>query len=152
MTATGPTETTFGPLELFVVTFDGVSPDAGVLSALKSLGDGTSVRLVDLVIAVRLADGTVNVSELTDLPVDLSGAVDLVAEGLIGEEDIGDAVEAVPPGAGVALAAMEMRWAADLSSTLAAAGGHVAHIALVPGPVVNELVSGSLLASSNGEN
>lgn len=152
MTANGPAETAFGPLELFVVTFDGVTPDAGVLSALRSLGDGTSVRLVDLVIAVRLADGTVRVSELVDLPVDLSGVVDLVAKGLIGEEDVEDAVEAVPPGSGIALAAMEMRWAANLSSTLAAAGGHVAHIALIPGPVVNELVSGGLLASSNGEN
>lgn len=151
MTATSPTTMAFGPLELFIVTFDGDRPDARVLSALKDLGDGSSVRLVDLVVAVRLADGTVRVSELADLPIDLTGTVDLVGEGLIGEEDIEDAVEAVPIGAGIALAALEMRWATQLSSALASAGGHVAHIALIPGPVVNQLVNGGLMASSQGE-
>lgn len=151
MTTTSPTKMAFGPLELFIVTFDGDRPDARVLSALKDLGDGSSVRLVDLVVAVRLADGTVKVSELADLPIDLTGAVDLVGEGLIGEEDIADAVEAVPTGAGIALAALEMRWAAQLSSALASAGGHVAHIALIPGPVVNQLISGGLMVSSQGE-
>lgn len=152
MTASSsPAAFAFGPIELFVVAFDGDGPDAGVLSALADLGDESAVRLVDLVVAVRRADGTVQVSELADLPVDLSGAVDLVAEGLIGEEDIEDAVEGVAAGSGIALAALEMRWAADLSSALASAGGHVAHVALIPGPVVNELVSGGLIASATGE-
>lgn len=146
-----PGEFRFGPIELFIVGFDGDRPDAGVLSALKDLGDESSVRLVDMVIAVRLPDGSVKVSELTDLPVDLSGAVDLVAEGLIGEEDIEDAVEGVAPGAGIALAALEMRWAAHLSSALAAAGGQVEHVALIPGPLVNELVSGRIISATTGE-
>lgn len=141
----------FGPIELFIVTFDGDSPDPGVLTALKDLGDGSSVRLVDLVVAVRLTDDTVRISELADLPVDLSGSVDLLAVGLIGEEDIDDAIEGVAAGSGVALAALEMRWAAHLSSTLAAAGGHVAHVALIPGPLVNELVSGGFMVSAPGK-
>lgn len=152
MTASSsPAEFTFGPIELFVVAFDGEGPDTGVLSALEDLGDGSAVRLVDLVVAVRLSDGTVQVSELADLPADLSGAVDLVAEGLIGDEDIEDAIEGVTAGSGIALAALEMRWAARLSSALATAGGHVAHVALIPGPVVNELVSRGLIASTTGE-
>lgn len=138
----------FGPIELFIVAFEGAEPDAGVMSALHDLGDDASVRLVDLVVAVRRADGSVQVQELADLPVDLSGAVDLVAEGLIGEEDIDDAIEGVEPGFGIALAALEMRWAARLSSTLAAAGGHVAHVALIPGPLVNELVADGLMSST----
>lgn len=148
--AEGAAEYSFGPIELFIVAFDGTHPDAGVLSALSDFGDESSVRLVDLVVAVRLPDGTVQVTELADLPIDLSGTVDLFAEGLIGEEDIEDAVEAVAPGSGVALAALEMRWAAHLSSALAAAGGHVAHVALIPGPLVNELVDRGLLSSTNG--
>lgn len=151
MTAAPQTgEFAFGPIELFIVTFDGSRPDVGVLTALREIGDST-VRLVDLVVAVRLEDGTVKVSELADLPVDLSSSVDLVAEGLIGDEDIEDAVEGVKPGSGIALAALEMRWAAHLSTALAAAGGHVAHVALIPGPVVDELINAGLMTSTHGE-
>ncbi len=150
MTA-APRRFAFGPIELFIVTFEGDRPDPGVLSALKDLGDGSSVRLVDLVVAVRLGDGAVRVSEPEDLALDVSSAVELVAEGLIGEEDIEDALEGVAPGSGIALAALEMRWATQLSSALAAAGGHVAHVALIPGPLVNQLVDEGLLASTTGE-
>lgn len=141
----------FGAIELFIVTFEGDQPDAGVLSALQAINDEGSVRLVDLVVAIRTEEGDVRVSELAELSGDLAGQVELFAEGLIGEEDIADAVEGVAPGSGIALAALEMRWATRLSSALAAAGGHVAHVALIPGPVVNELVAGGQMASTTGE-
>lgn len=141
----------FGPLELFIVAFDGDKPDASVLAALRDLGDGSAVRLVDLVVAVRLPDGEVRVSEIADLGLDLSGAIDLVGEGLVGDEDVADAIEDVAPGSGIALAALEMRWAANLSSALASTGGHVVHVALIPGPAVNQLVAEGLLASTAGE-
>lgn len=141
----------FGPIQLLIVEFEGDRPDPAALAALRDLGDGDAVRLVDIVVAVRLVDGELRVHELEDMPVDLANAVDLAAEGLIGEEDIADAAEGLQPGFGVALVAMEMRWAAHLSSTLAAVGGHVAHIALIPGPVVNELVHAGLMASTNGQ-
>lgn len=149
--ASGAAAFEFGAIELFIVTFEGDQPDAGVLSALQALNNEGSVRLVDLVVAIRTEEGGVRVSELADLSAELSASVDLVAEGLIGDEDIADAVDGVEPGSGIALAALEMRWATRLSSALAAAGGHVAHVALIPAPVVNELVAGGQMASTTGE-
>lgn len=137
----------FGPIELFVVEFDGVGPDEQVLVSLEELDHDGTVRLVDLVIVARLEDGTTRVSELGDLRGRSAGTAGLAAEGLIGDEDIEDVVDGLRPGTGVALVALEMRWATALSSALAAAGGRVAHVALIPAPAVNELVAAGVTAA-----
>ena len=134
----------FGPVELFVVEFDGTEADSRVLAALAALDEGGQVRLVDLVVVARLADGGIRVTEPIDLAAhgdDQCVSAELVADGLIGEEDIEDAAEGLLPGTGVALAAFEMRWATALSSAVSHAGGRVAHVALVPAPAINELVA-----------
>lgn len=141
----------FGPIELFVVEFDGVDADDRVLAALAELDAGGQVRLVDLVVVARLDDGTVRVSELRDLRGPLTAASGLTAEGLIGQQDIEDVAESLRPGAGVALAALEMRWATALATALNAAGGHTSHVALIPAPAVNELVAAGIAAATTQE-
>lgn len=138
----------FGPVELFVVEFEGDRPDAGVLAALRDLGAEGHVRLVDLVVAARRSDGSVSVSELSELDLALDGVIDLVAEGLVGEDDVTELVENVEPGFGIAIAALEMRWAVALSSAVAAAKGRVVQFALISAPTVNELVATTLSEAS----
>ncbi|MBL3700769.1 DUF6325 family protein [Leucobacter luti] len=153
MTAVTPAPFALGPIELFIVEFDGTEADPSVLAALNSLDAGGQVRLVDLVVVGRLADGGLRVTELTDLAAldaRLGASSGLVAEGLIGQDDIEDAAAGLAPGQGVALAALEMRWATALSAALAQAGGRVAHVALIPAPAVNDLVAAALAAAPAG--
>ncbi|MBS3182826.1 DUF6325 family protein [Leucobacter manosquensis] len=133
-----------GPVEVFVVEFDGSEVDPRVLAALTALDEGGQVRLADLVVVVRLVDGGIHVTELSELAAfdDHTGAsVELVAKGLIGEDDIEDAAAGLSPGTGAALAVLEMRWARTLSSALAQANGRLAHVALISAPAINELVA-----------
>ncbi|WP_235939910.1 DUF6325 family protein [Occultella kanbiaonis] len=126
----------FGPIELFVVEFPGESPDRGVISALQDLGADGLVALVDLVVVVRRSDMEIVVTEFAQG----DGAIELIGEGLVGQDDIDAASVDLGPGRGVALAALEMRWATELASALARAGGKVADVALIPAHVVNALV------------
>lgn len=139
----------FGPVELFVVEFDGVEIDDQVLVALEELGQSGEVHLVDLVVVARLPDDSIRVSELPELSDRLAVPAGLTAEGLIGQDDIDHAADGLRPGTGIALAALEMRWAKSLSTAVAAAGGHVAHIALIPASAVNELVAAGLAVSNS---
>ncbi|MGL3150506.1 DUF6325 family protein [Microbacterium sp. A82] len=138
----------YGPIDVYVVEFEGEGLAPTVLDALLELSATGTVRVVDLVVVTRMSDGEVRVTELReDAANALSGiGLDLEIEGLIGEEDIAESIAGVAPGFGVALAAIEMRWATALASRLAAAQGRVVRTERVPAPLVNELVAASLAA------
>lgn len=137
--------TTFGPIELFTVEFSGDRPDAGVLAVLRELSSADTVRLVDLVTVARRFDEQIVVTELSEA----ADGLELIGAGLVGQDDIDEAAFDLLPGRGVALAALEMRWAVALSGALASAGGTVSSVALIPAPVVNELVASHSLTKES---
>ncbi len=46
----------YGPVELYLIGFDGPRPDAGTAAALMELVDGGLVRLLDLVVLTKDLD------------------------------------------------------------------------------------------------
>ena len=131
----------YGPVEFFVVAFEGDRPDPGVMAAIVDLTLSGTVRLLDLVIASRPDDDTVRVLEIDEAALFGDGpVVALEIQGLIGEEDIADALAPVEPGLSVAIAALELVWATTLAQRVAEAGGVVVRSERIPAPVVNELV------------
>lgn len=139
----------YGPIEVYVVEFEGEGLAPAVLDALLTLSASGTVRVVDLVVVARRADGSVHLTELReDAAHALSGiGLELEIEGLIGEDDIAESIAHTAPGFGVAIAAIEMRWATELASRLASEGGRVVRTERVPAPLVNELVSTALVAT-----
>lgn len=152
MNASINSEFTYGPIDVYVVEFEGDGLSPAVLDALLELSASGTVRVVDLVIATRGQDGSVRVTELReDSAKALSGiGIDLEIEGLIGEEDINESMNGVAPGFGVAIAAIEMRWAISLASRLAAASGRVVLTERIPAPLVHELVANASTAEQQG--
>lgn len=138
----------YGPIDVYVVEFEGERVDPAVLDSLLGLSASGTVRVVDLIVAVRGHDGTVRVTELRDDEVTAMSVfgVELEIEGLLSDEDVEDAVAVVAPGYGVAIAAIELRWAAGLAARLNAAGGRVVRTERIPGPEVNALVAAALAA------
>lgn len=136
------TEThTFGPVEFFVVEFEGSRPDPGVMDAVAELATTGIVRVLDLVIATRAADGALVITEVDSaVSAELEG-IDLAFSGLVAEDDIVELLDGVPDGSGVAIAAFEMLWATTLASRLAAAGGRVRRTERIPAPLINELLA-----------
>ncbi|MBS1907197.1 MAG: hypothetical protein JST33_11655 [Actinobacteria bacterium] len=135
------TERLYGPLEFFVVAFEGDRPDPGVLSALRDATSSGTVRLLDLVIATPEENGGVRMLEITENALfGTEAPLTLEVQGLIGEEDVIEVLSPLEPGVSVAVVALELLWAADLAQRVALAGGTVVRSERIPAPVVNELV------------
>jgi uncharacterized membrane protein len=142
----------YGPVEFYLVGFEGERPDQGVVDALADLVDRGFVRLLDFAIVSKSEDGDVTVVEVEE-DDDRFGFVDieLAATGIAGDEDIAEFAELIPPGDSAALVAVELTYQRELASRLAASGGVVLASDRVPAPVVNALMDALEDAEEEGE-
>jgi uncharacterized membrane protein len=136
-----------GPVQLLVVGFEQPNFQGEVLAHLQSLKERDVVRVIDILVVHKQADGTVatrqisqlsanEAQELGDLVKALIGLGELVggdAEGAaqiwsqdttgLGEEELLDVLSEIPPDTAVAIALLEHRWAIPLREAIIAAGG-----------------------------
>ena len=120
-----------GPVQLLVVGFDRPDFSGEVLAELKRLRDNEVVRVIDLLVVHKGADGAVRRQHHSDL-TDADGAV---VEALIGlgatrteadleaEEEFWSLEEAIPNDSAAAIALIEHRWAIGTRDAIRAAGG-----------------------------
>ncbi|GAA1922817.1 hypothetical protein GCM10009775_14040 [Microbacterium aoyamense] len=139
----------YGPVELYLVGFEGDRPDPGVLSALADLVEGGLFRLLDLVIVSKSEDGDIDIVEIEDGDiVEGLGDIELAELGIAGEEDIIELAELVPPGGSAIIVALELLFARTLAEKIAAAGAVVLSAERIPAPIVNAVLDA---AQSEGE-
>lgn len=134
------TEFAFGPVELYLVGFEGDRPAPGVMSALLDLMESGVVRLLDFVIVSKSDDGEVTVVEVEGDEDYGFGDVELHATGITGDEDIDELAELIPPGGSAALLALELAWARTLAERFANSGGVVLRSERIPAPIVNAVL------------
>lgn len=117
-----------GPIELLVLSFPGSRFDGHLADAVSDLADGDAVTIVDLAFVRRDEAGTVQWAEVHEIEDELRNEViDLVREssGLLTDEQLQAAAEAMPIGDAAAVLIIEHRWARDLARSIAASGGQV---------------------------
>jgi hypothetical protein len=137
----------YGPVDVYVVSFEGSRPDDATLSALGDLMLNDEIKLIDLLIVARGEDGEVTVREFEEFRDEFGfTVVELEATGAIGDEDIEELAELIPPGMAGAIMAIELLFAKKLASAFAASGGEVLQVERIPATVVNEV----LAAASDG--
>lgn len=130
----------YGPVELYLVGFEGDRPAPAVMQALTDQLSTGLVRLLDFVIISRSADGDVTVTEVEDESDEYGlGDVELGALGITGDDDIEELAALVEPGTSAAVVALELAYARELASKLAASGGVVLSSERIPAPVVNAI-------------
>ncbi|WP_439591056.1 DUF6325 family protein [Microbacterium sp.] len=139
----------YGPVELYLVGFEGDRPDPGVLGALADLVEGRLFRLLDLVIVSKSDDGDIDIVEIEDGDiVEGLGDIELAELGIAGEEDIIELAELVPPGGSAIIVALELLFARTLAEKIAASGAVVLSAERIPAPIVNAVLDA---AQSEGE-
>ena len=132
----------YGPVEIFLIGFDGAHPGPDVLDAILELVQSGSVRLLDLLFVSRSRDGDLTVMELEEIEdkYGLEG-LEVIELGLAGEEDVDDLAGAIPPDTSAALLVIEHLWVREFADTLYRAGGRVLLTERIPAPVINEVVT-----------
>jgi hypothetical protein len=117
-----------GPVQLLVVAFDQPDFKGDVLAELDRLRDGDVVRVIDLLVVYKDADGAIQRLERSDV-----GAGGAVLGTLIGldaprpdaetDDELWSLEEAIPNDTAAAIALVEHRWAIGTRDAIRAAGG-----------------------------
>lgn len=120
-----------GPVDFLLVEFPGDVPLDETAAEMLALIDSGIVSLWDLVAIRKEADGTVSGVEL-DVLHDSFTAFEGSRSGLLGDEDIAEAAEALEPGTVAALIVWENTWAERFVTAAFRAGGQVAATGRIP--------------------
>jgi len=131
---------TVGPIDFLILeaSLDGL--DGSIGRELLALVDQGVIRLYDLVVIEKDADGSVSAIELSGLPSDAVGGLATFAgarSGLVDADDIEHAAEGMEPGTVAALIVYENAWAAPFVSAARKAGANVVASARIPADVLN---------------
>ena len=126
--------TAHGPIDFVLIEFptDRLTGEAG--PALVDLVEREVIRLLDLLVISKGADGSVEGIELTD-PLSAGGGFEYFAgaqTGLLGDEDVAEAAAAMEPGTVAALIVYENLWAAPFVSAVRNSGGELIASARIP--------------------
>jgi uncharacterized membrane protein len=136
-----------GPVQLLVVGFEQPNFRGEVLAELRKLSEHDVVRVIDILVVHKDAEGEVQTRQISDLSEneaqelgelvkaliglgeiaggDAEGAAQLWAseQAGISEEDLIDVLAEIPADTAVAIALLEHRWAIPLREAIVAAGG-----------------------------
>jgi hypothetical protein len=124
-----------GPIDYLVVEFPpGEANFTGEMAAeIGRLVDAKLIRVLDLVVLQKDADGSIDAAEITDLDPhdDLRVAETQLAE-LLAADDIAHLAAAMEPGTTAGVLVWENVWAAPFASAARRAGGQVIATGRIP--------------------
>ena len=136
---TSTTTEVHGPVDFVLIEFpaDRLTGEAG--PALLDLVERGLIRIFDLTVISKAEDGSVEAMELTDPLTGGGGGFEYFAgaqSGLIGDDDIREAAEAMTPGTVAALVIYENTWAVPFVGAVRNSGGELIASARIPAPDV----------------
>lgn len=117
-----------GPIDFVLIEFPGTAVGNEMAAAVTALIEGGIIRLYDIAVAQKLSDGTVVIIDLTD-PA-LTGLDPLrpflgARSGLLSDDDIAEAGEALDPDHIALLLVFENAWAVPFVKAALDQGGQV---------------------------
>jgi hypothetical protein len=124
-----------GPIDYVVLEWPGDAPVTGeVLPLLVDLVERGTIRILDIGVIVKDADGSVMVGDLVELAEQDAGLAEFAgaSSGLLGPDDLQEAAAAVEPGTVAAVLVWENRWAAPVAAALRRSGGQLVASGRIP--------------------
>jgi hypothetical protein len=118
-----------GPIDIVVIAYPAGAPMTGEAAPLLlDLVDRGIVRVLDAMFVIKNEDGTFSGFEASDLDSKGVGGFTVfegASSGLLGEEDVATAAEAIEPGTAAVMIVYENRWAAPFAAAVRRNGGVV---------------------------
>jgi hypothetical protein len=133
------TEQDVGPIDYLALQFPEAKVTGNGMAILVDLVDRGIIRILDLRVVLRTADGSYTGIAVTDL--DNDGELDLavfegVESGLLDDDDIAEAAALIQPGSAVGIIVYENTWAGPFVTAMRAAGAEVVASARIPAATV----------------
>jgi Family of unknown function (DUF6325) len=133
-----------GPIELLVVKFPGNRFTGEISQALGDLVHNGTIRIIDLVFAMKTDDGVLHVLELGDLDPDSQSALEPLMDepmGLLTEDDLVWLAGKIPSGSAAGAMLFENVWATHFADAIVNAHGEVMINERIPRRVIDELAA-----------
>jgi Family of unknown function (DUF6325) len=122
-------EDELGPIDIVVIAYSADAPMTGeAVPMLVDLVDRGIIRVLDVLFVRQNEDGTLSGFEASDLDSDQIGDFKVfegASSGLLGEDDVATAGEALEPGSAAVMIVYENRWAAPFANAVRRNGGVV---------------------------
>jgi hypothetical protein len=135
---------TYGPIDFLALEFEGNKFNGDILPALLELVEQQIVRIIDLVIIVKDADGNVAVREMQQLDPDALAVFDPLGvhiTGMITSQDIEMIGEALANNSTAGIMLFENLWAVKFKDAVLEADGRVVMQTRIPHEVVAEALA-----------
>ena len=126
---------TMGPIDYLVIEFPGNRMTGEGVPLLVDLVERGIIRILDLAFIRRDTDGSVTALAIED--VDGDGSPDFAvfqgaSSGLIGQEELSEAAEAIEPGNSAGVIIYENAWAGPLAAAWRRGGAQVVATGRIP--------------------
>lgn len=123
-----------GPIDWLLIEFSEPLTGQAALPLLDLVDRGL-IRILDIMFIRKLSDGTVQAVEISDLPGDEAAHVEVfegASSGILGEEDLTAAGEALEVDTRAVLLVYENTWAAPFAIAIREAGGFLVDQGRIP--------------------
>jgi hypothetical protein len=124
-----------GPVDWIVVEFPGSRFNGEIAPALRDLVDRDLIRVLDLLVLKKDADGELESFELSDLDTTEIGELrnyESQLAMLLSEDDVTAVAAAIEPGSSAAVLVWENTWAAPFASAVRHSGGQLVASGRIP--------------------
>jgi hypothetical protein len=132
-----------GPIEVLMLRFPGNKFRGEIAPALADLVESGTIRVIDLLFAIKDADGVLDVLELKDMEGDLSVFEPMTSElqDTLTEDDAEMLARSIPNNSSAAILLFENTWAKSFVDAVVRANGEVVLNERIPRAVVDELIA-----------
>lgn len=124
-----------GPVDWIVVEFPGSKFNGQIAPALLDLVERDLIRVLDLLVLKKDADGSLEAFELSDLDQAEIGDLRTYESELamlLSEEDVTSLAAAIEPGSSAGVLVWENTWAAPFASAVRRSGGQLVASGRIP--------------------
>lgn len=123
-----------GPIDYLIVEWPDRQPTGEAAPHLIDLVDRGLIRILDLTFIAKAEDGSVAALEIADLGdgVGAFAAFEGASSGLLSDDDVVAAGEALEPGTSAALLVYENSWAAPFAAALRRTGAQLVASGRIP--------------------
>jgi len=128
-----------GAVDWLVLEFPGSKFNGGIAPVINDLTDRGLIRVLDLLVVKKDADGSFEVFEMEDLDDSELGELRAYESALamvLGEQDLTDIAAVIEPGSTAAILVWENKWSAPFGAAVRHAGGQLVARGTIPNQAV----------------